>query len=148
MSEPPKRYIKGWKRASEMEGAVLFRDGANHEDITQGALGDCYFLSALSVLGNQKIKEIFLSEKDDDKERWRQTGAFLLRFFKNGEPELIIVDDYLPIDAQGLPAFTKGGADGMELWPAILEKGYAKLYSSFSFIEAGKVQIALSDLVE
>ena len=62
--------------------------------------------------------------------------------------EYIIVDDYLPLDAQGLPAFTKGGADGMELWPAILEKGYAKLYSSYSFIEAGKVQIALSDLVE
>ena len=52
MSEPAKRYIKVWKRASEIEGAVLFRDGANHEDITQGALGDCYFLSALSVLGN------------------------------------------------------------------------------------------------
>ena len=36
----------------------------------------------------------------------------------------------------------------MEMWPAILEKGYAKLYSSYSFIEAGKVQIALADLVE
>ena len=34
------------------------------------------------------------------------------------------------------------------MWPAILEKGYAKLYSSFSFIEAGKVQMALSDLTE
>ena len=82
MSEPAKRYIKGWKRASEIEGAVLFRDGANHEDITQGALGDCYFLSALSVLGNEKIKEIFISEGDDSMERWRKTGCFLLRFYK------------------------------------------------------------------
>ena len=77
-----------------------------------------------------------------------KTGAFLLKFFKNGEPEYVIVDDYLPLDGQGMPAFTKGGADGLEMWPAILEKGYAKLYSSYSFIEAGKVQMSLADLTE
>jgi len=65
MSDPIKRGIKSWGRASEIEGAVLFKDGANHEDITQGALGDCYFLSALSVLGNNNIVDIFTSEKDE-----------------------------------------------------------------------------------
>lgn len=34
------------------------------------------------------------------------------------------------------------------MWPAILEKGYAKMYGSYSFIEAGKVQMALADLTE
>ena len=50
-----------------------------------------------------------------------------------------LTSDWLPLNAEGHPAFTKGGADGLELWPAILEKGYAKLYSSYGFIEAGKV---------
>ena len=147
VNEPGKRYIKRWERASNFEKAVLFDNEASHEDITQGALGDCYFLSALSVLSNQRIKDIFISEADGD-DKWRRTGCFLLRFFKNGNPEYIIVDDYLPLDGADMPAFTKGGSDGMEMWPAILEKGYAKLYSSYSFIEAGKVQIALADLVE
>jgi len=58
------------------------------------------------------------------------------------------VDDILPIGADGLPIFSKGGKDGLELWPCILEKGYAKLYSSYSFIEAGKVQMAIADMTE
>ena len=34
------------------------------------------------------------------------------------------------------------------MWPAILEKAYAKLYGSYTAIEAGKVHMALSDMVE
>ena len=94
---PANIIIKSWSRASDMEGAVLWRDGASHEDITQGALGDCYFLSAVSVLGNDRIKEIFMSEQEGE-DNWKKTGAFLLKFYKNGEPEYIIVDDYLPLD--------------------------------------------------
>jgi hypothetical protein len=30
----------------------------------------------------------------------------------------------------------------------VLEKAYAKLYGSYQFIEAGKVQYALADMVE
>ena len=29
-----KKMVTGWKRASEIPGAVLFRDNASHEDIT------------------------------------------------------------------------------------------------------------------
>lgn len=147
------RAITGWKRASEIPGAVLFRDGASHEDITQGALGDCYFLSALSVLGNDRTVDLFACQKNSDQENesdpnhWKKTGAFMLTFHKNGEFQYIIVDDWLPM-CNETPAFTKGGPDGLEMWPAILEKAYAKLYGSYVAIEAGKVHLALADMVE
>lgn len=131
----------------------MFRDGASHEDITQGALGDCYFLSALSVLGNSRTVELFVCQEDSDHKNesdpnhWKKTGAFMLKFSKNGEFEYVIVDDWLPM-CNDTPAFTKGGMDGLEIWPAILEKAYAKLYGSYQAIEAGKVHLALADLVE
>ena len=149
------RAITGWKRASEVPGAVLFRDGASHEDITQGTLGDCYLLSALSVLGNDRTVELFAcqadgipsSEKTDDPHHWKKTGCFMLKFSKDGNFQYIIVDDWIPM-CNETPAFTKGGEDGLEMWPAILEKAYAKLYGSYTAIEAGKVHLALADMVE
>ena len=80
------RAITGWKRASEIPGSCLFRDGASHEDITQGALGDCYLLSALSVLGNERTVNLFVCQNDsdhlndDDPNHWKKSGCFMLQF--------------------------------------------------------------------
>ena len=96
------RNINGWKRASEIPGAVLFRDGASHEDITQGQLGDCYFLSALSVLGNARIVDLFACQDDgkihdeSNPHHWKKSGCFMIKFFKNGNFQEVIVDDWIP----------------------------------------------------
>lgn len=85
-------------------------------------------------------------------EDWVKTGCFCVKFFTEGEEEYVIVDDHFPAKKgeNGTIewAFVKGGNDGDELWPMVLEKAYAKLYGAYSFIEAGKVQYALSDMVE
>ena len=81
----------------------------------------------------------------------------MVTFFKNGDLHEIIVDDWLPMtfeyDSNGkevdIPAFVRGGADRLEMWPCILEKAYAKLYGSYNAIGCGgKVHLALSDIVE
>jgi hypothetical protein len=142
------RNIEKWQRASDL-GYDLFVDGISCGDIVQGALGDCYLLSALAVMSSDSILDMFESEKDGDKNNWKKTGHFCIRFTKEGVDEFVIVDDYIPLtflDGEFKPAFTKGGRDGKEIWPCIIEKAYAKWYSSYSIIESGKIPLALSDM--
>jgi hypothetical protein len=140
--------VTGWKRASEIKDAVLFQNGCDCRDIVQGNLGDCYLLSAFSVIGDAAIKDLF-NQKTVNELDWKKTGAFVIKFGgKDAEEGIVIVDDYIPINSEGKPNFATGGTDGLEIWPAILEKAYAKLYGSYSAIIGGKVHVALADLTE
>lgn len=52
------RQLK-WIRASEQVGdqkCVLYKDKVNALDVIQGQLKDCYFLSAISVLGEKNVE--------------------------------------------------------------------------------------------
>ena len=129
------KNTNGWKRA---ENCVLFEGGVSPSDVKQGAIGDCYFLSAISVLGEKRIKDIFVDYT-------LQYGAFLLKFYKYSDPVYVIVDDYFPVNSEDHWAFAQT-VSGTELWPMLLEKAYAKLNGGYHNIVAGKVHFALSDL--
>jgi hypothetical protein len=139
------RGVAKWMRASEIEGTCLYREKIDARDVVQGALGDCYFLSAMSVLGDENVKNC-IKYLDESDEQEAKCGAFWVRFYKYGEIEDIIIDDFFPVLGNGEFAFARGGPDGKELWPMILEKAYAKLNGSYNYIEAGKVQMALADM--
>jgi hypothetical protein len=139
------RGVAKWVRASEVPGTVIYRDKVDPRDVVQGALGDCYFLSAMSVLGEDNVKKIIQFVKEGDPEE-AKSGAYLVRFHKYSNIEDVVIDDYFPVLGNGKFAFAKGGQDGLELWPMIIEKAYAKLNGSYNNIEAGKVQYALADM--
>jgi hypothetical protein len=127
--------ISGWKRA---EGCVLYEGGVTASDVKQGAIGDCYFLSAISVLGEKRTKDIFVSHD-------LEVGVYLMKFYKYGDPVYVIVDDQFPVNSEQKWAFAQT-VSGTELWPNLLEKAYAKLNGGYQNIVAGKVHYALSDL--
>ena len=127
----------GWDRKEE---CVLYDGGATPNDVKQGAIGDCYFLSAISVLGGKRVEEIFQGDSPDPR-----CGAYVMRFFHFGDPVHVIVDDYFPVNSEKAWAFATT-VGGKELWPMLLEKGYAKLNGNYDSIVAGKVHFALADL--
>ncbi|EAR93371.2 calpain family cysteine protease (macronuclear) [Tetrahymena thermophila SB210] len=110
------------------------------QDIEQGQLGDCYFLSAVSSLAQepQRIMNLFITRIKNN------IGMYCVRICFDGEWTAVYVDDFIPCNRRDTPAFTK--ASGEEIWVLILEKAWAKLFKSYYSIEAGYCREALRDL--
>lgn len=121
-----------WKRAGEIyQPAYVFEDGVEPNDINQGQLGDCYYLAALSSLAEfeDRVKDMFVTKEVN------AAGIYMVKIYINGNETPVIVDDYLPVTAQGNPAFATC-RDG-ELWVSILEKAWAKLHGTYARTEGG-----------
>ena len=71
-----------------------------------------------------------------------------VRVCRGGEWRTVVIDDFLPCDAKGQPAFARSAVKNgtVEIWVMLAEKAYAKLYGSFSAIIGGSEAEALQDL--
>ena len=70
---------------------------------------------------------------------------FLIAFNLQGEWVPVVIDDWIPCESPGKPAFATSKRLN-ELWVSIVEKAYAKLHGSYEALEGGLVQDALVDL--
>ncbi|KAG6548076.1 hypothetical protein Mapa_010510 [Marchantia paleacea] len=144
---PKLQVVREWLRpgaavrnASPISPPCLFSGPANASDVCQGRLGDCWFLSAVAVLTEaSKIAEVIITPE------FNEEGIYTVRFCIQGEWVPVVVDDWIPCEARGKPAFATS-RKGNELWVSILEKAYAKLHGSYEALDAGVVQDALVDL--
>lgn len=116
----------------------------NARDIEQGALGDCYFLSALSALAEdpQRIRDLFLTEQTN------YAGCYAIRLFVNGEPRTVAIDDMFPFDDRPEKDVWAMGhvTKDWEIWVNICEKALAKVLGSYEAVEGGKAYQAFSYL--
>ena len=72
----------------------LFLGGTSSNDVVQGQLGDCWFLSALSVMGaHQDLLKKCFWRLDNFKEH----GLFVCRFFKDSQVMYVVIDDRIPV---------------------------------------------------
>jgi calpain-15 len=131
-----------WRRATDLfpEGYEIFSGNIEPNDIKQGMLGDCWFMSALASLAErpQLIRRLFLKDRVNDE------GIYRVRLCKNGEWVIVTVDDYFPCFPNESPIFSR--SHGNELWVLILEKAYAKLHGSYMLLKKGWPVEGLIDL--
>lgn len=131
-----------WKRPKQIFDSPyhIFYDSIEPDDIKQGNLGDCYFLSALSSLAEwpDRVRKLFLSDE------LQFHGCYGVLFCIRGQFQNVIVDDAFPCHAGfgGTPAFSRG--HGCELWVMILEKAWAKRYGNYHRIESGMTSDCLA----
>ncbi|XP_038983004.1 calpain-type cysteine protease ADL1-like [Phoenix dactylifera] len=145
---PPKlQVVSEWMRPTDIvkESCIgsqpcLFSGSVNSSDVCQGRLGDCWFLSAVAVLTEvARISEVIITPE------YNEEGIYTVRFCIQGEWVPVVVDDWIPCESPGKPAFATSKKLS-ELWVSILEKAYAKLHGSYEALEGGLVQDALVDL--
>ena len=118
----------------------VFKDKIEPCDIKQGRLADSFFLSALSAIAENpgRIRNMFVSDKI------LKEGIFGVTMYKNGEEQLVVVDNYFPCK-NTKPVFTR--ANGNELWPLILEKVWAKTHGGYERMISGQTYEVFHDLL-
>ncbi|XP_045896695.1 calpain-1 catalytic subunit-like isoform X2 [Micropterus dolomieu] len=122
-------------------GEPIFCDGASRFDYGQGNLGDCWFLSAISSLTFQEdlVKEIVHIEQSFI----NYAGIFHFKFWRFGKWVDVVIDDLLPTCNNKL-VFVHP-KNGNEFWVPLLEKAYAKVCGSYSYIWGGFPSDACKD---
>lgn len=111
-------------------------------DIEQGALGDCYFLSALSAIGEwpSRLNKLFLTNTTNS------AGVFATQIYIRGIPNTVVIDDYLPFSSKGKLVFDNIADDG-SLFAPLMEKAWAKVNGNYENIIAGTSMESLGALL-
>jgi hypothetical protein len=146
------RKCEEWLRESKVDPALpLFgaRNVVSSDDVKQGDLGDCFLLSAATVLAQSKpriIKSMIEHCGESDGHR-----VFRVHFVVAGQRTSVTVTEQLVFKVnQGIKrpmlAYAQVPPASSAMWLPVLEKAYAKLYRGFSQIEGGLVHRALADL--
>ena len=132
-----------WARPKEMFKTEKFEvyGDISPNDILQGMLGDCYLLSAMAAIAENKdrIKRLFLKRVKSD------YGCYCLALCINGQFEEIILDDQFPAQPVSKKAAFNSSAEN-ELWVMLIEKAWAKIHGGYLNINAGLIREALHDL--
>ena len=108
-----------------MKAPTMFETGADPLDIAQGNIGDCWFMSAMSVMTQrQKDFAAIFESKEHSK-----AGVYSVTFWKNGQRVNVLIDSLFPATKQNIAAFGHSSKDN-ELWVMILEKGETRATAS------------------
>ncbi|PSK95922.1 calpain family cysteine protease [Murinocardiopsis flavida] len=113
----------------EVPGGRLYPEKGeiSSDDIEQGGLGDCWWLSGFGAVADTDPEII------RDMIKPNSNGTYTVEF-PDGESVTVTPD--LVMGEDGSAEFADPGSDAV-MWPAILEKAYAEKEGSFGEIEGG-----------
>jgi Flp pilus assembly pilin Flp len=116
------------------EGQTADEAAADPNDVSQGAIADCYLIASFAALAYADPSVIERAIRDNG------DGTYTVTFYENGTPVEIVVTADFPM-RDGQPVFAgygdQTGAGEAELWIMILEKAWAQYKGSWAAIEGG-----------
>ena len=122
-------------------------DGPKFSDVSQGMLGDCFWLAAIASVAHhqphliQDMVEVSLKEQE-------AYPVHVVRFMLAGKTFPVAVDEMMPVwEGTMMPKYATLRKD-QHSWPLIFEKAFAKLFGSFRSIASGQGSEAFKAIVQ
>ena len=162
-----------WYSINEIsDNPTFFYDGVESNDVMQGKLSNCWFISALSIIATKdyllrgEFNENILEDGKIDEEEIKMMsegiyppifhifspkGIYCFRFFKNLKWRYVIIDDRLPCEKvfdsnQPKILFFAHCRQHNEFWVPLIEKAYAKIHGSYIDLNSGFIDDGLVDM--
>jgi hypothetical protein len=126
----------------------LFNPATNvpsYSDVQQTGLGDCWLMSSFEEAARQTpaIVSAMFTYEGVTTEHNATVGLWSVRFYQNGAPTYVMVNNELPDGGFGDYDHPANGA----LWAALAEKAYAQLHShSYLALNGGSSQGPLAEI--
>jgi hypothetical protein len=120
-----------WVRArNRIPKATLFGTEVSIKDVIQGAVSDGYFLSGVSALAEwpYRTKSIFLTQN------YTKSGLVEMKTYIRGIETAMSIDDYLAFNGSSKTPMFCHESNQSSLWPAFLEKAFAKAMGTYDMI--------------
>jgi hypothetical protein len=162
--ELPEVYLKNEDCPNPNPKFVLGDSSSN--EVKQGNLGNCWFISAMSVLASQDdlirgggdnvnkttIQVLDKSGLDECSRgiyppifhKFHKRGIYCIRFFKDFKWRYVVIDEYFPVRESEL--VFASCTNGEEIWVPIVEKAYSKLVGCYQATTSGNVDDGLVDM--
>jgi hypothetical protein len=116
--------------SANFKSPALFGSFSSANDIEQGQVSDCFWLTATSEIAESgRIVSTFLTKT------YNSAGIFAVQLWIKGLPTVITVDDYVPFYNGGLVSDRQ--APNGAFWGVILEKVFAKINGNYENINYG-----------
>jgi len=106
----------------------FFEEGTELTDPVQGAVGDCYFIAALSAVA--WARPYVIAQRNRATGTGQQNFVDMIEFFKAGKATKVEVTELCPLQAPGNTYIYARSSEAGEIWPAVYEKAYAKWRTS------------------
>jgi len=114
-------------------------------DVQQGEVGNCYFLAAILSIAHTRpeiIKDMFVRPELWDK------NIVTTKWLLGGMETLVEVDTTIPFSKKNNRPWFAGPSETKAWWPSILEKTWAKIFTSYEATTGGQIRIVVGAITQ